>query len=200
MAPPDSGPDLSGPPRTWDPIFRVGWLVAGCFGIDNEQLAPGTPIAIMTGRGTNPKDNQDGVLTERMAGTILGVGGSGEDCPGINPLVREWNQRKGFAFYPIGLEDGRSLDPRIFGIGVVHPEPEEKSFDLDRDGRPDGFSVCYGWGQNMNFAVWSGKPIIAETVEAEALSSDAVFEQLIWNGHLYIRGRLMGVPDCPAEP
>jgi hypothetical protein len=200
LSPPDSGPDLSGPPRTWDPVFRVGWVVAGCLGIDNEQLPPGTPIGIMTHGTADPKTNRSGVLQKRIAGSILSKGGSGEECPGINPLVREWNQRRGFAFYPIGLEDGRALDPSMFGIGIVQPEPEEASFDLDRNGQPDGFAVCYGWGENMNFAIWSGRPIIAETPDAEALSSDALAKQLVWNGQLYIRGRLMGVPDCPGDP
>jgi hypothetical protein len=95
------------------------------------------------------------------------------------------------------MEGGQPVDPHMFGAGIILP-PEDQAFDLDGNGQPDGFSVCYGERMNMNFLAWVGEPVIGGTAEEKALSSDAVAGQLIWSGHLYIDGRLAGVPDCPA--
>ena len=95
------------------------------------------------------------------------------------------------------MEDGQPIDPHVFGVGIILPGPEGQAFDLDGKGQPDGFSVCYGERGKMNVVAWAGEPVIGGTPEAEALSTDALFEQVIWSRGFYINGRLAGTPDCP---
>ena len=86
----------------------------------------------------------------------------------------------------------------MFGIGIILPGPDGQAFDLDGNGKPDGFSLCHGERGNLNVLAWVGEPVIGGTAEEKALSSDAVAARLIWSGSLYIDRRLEGVPDCPA--
>jgi hypothetical protein len=193
VAAPSSTPDLWEPTSEWAPVFRFGWIFGGCLAISNEKLKPGTPIGIVTRDGAI---DGSGVLKKRVLAKILGKGGTGEDCPGLSPQVREWNQFRGDLFYPIGLEGGQPLDPHIFGIGIILP-PDDQALDLDGNGQPDGFSVCYGKQRDMNFLAWVSETLIGSTAEAETLSSDEIGARLIWSGTLYIDGRLAGTPDCP---
>jgi hypothetical protein len=192
---PSSAPELWEPTSEWLPVFRFGWVFGGCVFTSNDQLESGTPIAIVT---REVGDEDSGILKKRLLAKVLGQGGTGEDCPGLSAQLREWNQFRGELFYPIGLEDDQPIDPHMFGIGIILPGPEGQAFDLDDNGRPDGFSVCYGERGNMNFLAWVGEPLIGATAEAEALSSDEVGAQLIWGGTLYIDGKFAGTPDCPA--
>jgi hypothetical protein len=190
---PSSAPELWEPTSEWLPVFRLGWIFGGCFLTSNDQLEPGTPIGIVTRDGAI---DGSGALKKRVLAKVLGNGGTGEDCPGLSPQVREWNQFRGDLFYPIGLDGGQPLDPHIFGIGIILP-PDDQALDLDGNGQPDGFSVCYGEQRDMKFLAWVSETLIGGTAEAEALSSDEIGAQLIWSGTLYIDGRLAGTPDCP---
>lgn len=194
VAAPSSTPDLWEPTSEWAPVFRFGWIFGGCLATSNEKLKPGTPIGIVTRDGV---EDGSGILDERLLAQVLAKGGTGEDCPGLSPQLREWNQRKGSPFYPIGLEGGQPLDPNMIGVGIILP-PEEQSLDLDGNGQPDGFSVCHGERGGVNFLAWVGEPVLGGTEEEKALSSDSLGAQLIWSGSLSIDQRLAGVPDCPA--
>jgi hypothetical protein len=194
VAAPSSTPELWEPTSEWSPVFRLGWIFGGCLATSNEKLKPGTPVRIVTSDRAN---EGCGVLRKRILAKVLGNGGTGEDCPGLSPQLREWNQMKGMPFYPIGLEDGQPLDPHIVGMGIILP-PEDQALDLDGNGQPDGFSVCHGERGGVNFLAWVGEPVIRGTAEEKALSSDALAAKLIWSGHLYIDTRLPGAPDCPA--
>jgi hypothetical protein len=191
---PNDDPELYEPTSEWLPVFRLGWIFGGCLATSNEKLKPGTPIGIVTRDGA---EKGSGVLKKRILAKVLGRGGTGEDCPGLSPQLREWNQMRGVPFYPVGLENGQPLDPHMFGVGIILP-PEDQALDLDGKGQPDGFSVCHGERGNMNFLAWVGEPVIGGTAEEKALSGDAVAGQLTWSGHLYIDRRSAGVPDCPA--
>lgn len=192
------GPDLSGPPRGWDPIFRVGWLLRGCFGIDNTQLEPETPIGIMILDREAGGENNNAVFKKRFAGKILGKTESGENCLALGADIREWNERRGFAFYTVALEDGESLQADVLGIGVVHPEPQEEPFDLDGNGAADGLSVCNG-RFGLTFAVWIGEPLGSDAIGSKVPSGYAFASQLTWTGAIELGGKLGGVPDCPYD-
>lgn len=194
---PESG--VGSPPRDWDPVFRVGWLLHGCFGISNTQLEPETPIGLMILDRQAGGENNNAVLKKRIAGKILGKTDSGENCFALAENIREWNEYKGFAFYTVAPENGEVIEPNVLGIGVIGPEPGEDPFDLDGNDEADGFSVCNGQEENLRFLAWIGEPYAGEAAGSEALSSDALADQLIWAGLLYLGRKLDGVPDCPAD-
>ncbi len=192
VVPPDTGPDVSGPPRNWMPVFRIGWL-HGCFGISHDRLEPGTPVGIMVFDGEN--DRGEAVFRKRLAAKILNKTESGENCPALEETIREWNLQRGFGYYTLALENGESLPPEALGIGVVGPEPDETPFDLDGNGQADGFSLCYDKRDSHTFVVWVGKPHL----RGEIQSNDALVDEVFWTGHVSLSRRLPGVPDCLWE-
>jgi hypothetical protein len=193
VVPPDDGPDVSGPPRNWAPVFRLGWL-HGCFGTSHYQLDPGTPIAIMVFDGDS--DRREAVFRRRLEAKIVAKTDSGGSCPSLDEPVRDANWRKWFGYYTIALANGESLPRDTLGIGIVGPEPDEDPFDLDANGEADGFSLCYGKRDELTFVAWTGKP----QMQGETLSDDALAQQLIWTENLWLEGRtLPGVPDCPGD-
>ena len=194
VTPPNDDPELYEPTSEWSPVFRFGMIFGGCLATSNQKLKPGTPIGVVTRDGVG---DGSGILNERLLAQVIGKGGTGEDCPGLSPQLREWNQTRGSPFFPVGLVGGQPLDPQLIGIGIILP-PDDQALDLDGKGQPDGFSVCHGERGNMNLLAWVGEPVIGSTSEEKALSSDAVAARLIWSGQLYIDRRLPGAPDCPA--
>src|SRR5688572_8160719 len=86
VAAPSSTPDLWEPTSEWAPVFRFGWIFGGCLATSNEKLKPGTPIGIVTRDGV---EDGSGILDERLLAQVLAQGGTGEDCPGLSPQLRE---------------------------------------------------------------------------------------------------------------
>ena len=189
IVPPDNGPEVSGPPRNWMPVFRLGWL-HGCFGTSHYQLDPGTPIAIMVFDGD--ADRRQAVFRKRLDAKIVGKTKSGENCPALDEAIRDWNPQRGYGYYTIALDNGESLPAETLGIGVVGPEPDEDPFDLDGNGQADGFSLCYDRDQHLTFVVWTGKPHLV----GEIPSDDEIVKDLIWTGTVTLGQTLPDVPVC----
>lgn len=178
----DEEPNLSAHPSAWWPLHRIGWL-HGCLGIINTQLQPGTPVGIMTFASEDAQKPGRSTLGKLVAGTIIARTESAEGCPPLAEEVRYSNEVSGLAFYRVALGDGQSLGPDTLGIGIVHPEPGDALFDLDRDGMPDTLTICNtGW--DMRFAIWQG-----EAYESEVL----------WAAFPRPGLEAGGVLDCPED-